>query len=64
MGLSFAKLSFKVAPVYIHTSTQSSDMFTKSTDAKQKHLGVKKREANKKQLTYVQPKALISAEAK
>ena len=48
-GLSFSKISFKVVSVYI--LTQSSDMFTKSSDiyAKQKHPGCKKCKANKKQ---------------
>ena len=48
LGLSFSKLSFKVAYVYI--PTQSSDMFTKSSDMLNKNtLGVKKCKANKKQ---------------
>ena len=47
-GLSFSKLSFKVTYVYI--LTQSSDMFTKSSDMLNKNtLDVKKCEANKKQ---------------
>ena len=60
-GLSFSKLSFKVASVYI--LTQSSDMFTKSSDMSKNTVGVKKCKANKKP-TYVRPKSMISAEAK
>ena len=48
VGLSFSKLSFKIASIYI--LTQSSDMFTKSSDMLNKNtLGVKKCETNKKQ---------------
>ena len=62
-GLEFLKTTFKV--VYVYILPQSSDMFTKSSDMLNKNtLGVKKCGANKKQPTYVRPKALISAEAK
>ena len=44
LGLSFSKLSFKLASVYI--LPQSSDLFTKSSDMLNKNtLGVKKFEA-------------------
>ena len=46
--LSFSKLSFKVASVYM--LPQRNDIFTKSSDMLNKNtLGVKKCEANKKQ---------------
>ena len=64
VGLSFSKRSFKLASVYI--LAQSSDLFTKSSDMLNKNtLDVKKCRANKKQsYLYVQPKGLISVEAK
>ena len=63
IGLSFLKLSFKEASVY--KLPQSSDMFTKSSDMLNKNtLGVKKCGTIRSSPTYMQPKGLISAEAK
>ena len=60
-GLSFSKLSFKVASVIM--LPQSNDTFTKSS--KQKHPGCKKgAKPIRSSPIYVRPKYLISAEAK
>ena len=42
VGLSFSKLSFKLASVYVYVLPQSSDLFAKSSDMINKNaLGVK-----------------------
>ena len=66
MVLSFSKLSFKVASVYMLPQSSDTYLFTKSSDMLKTTLGVKKCEANQKQHVsrQVRPKALISAEAK
>ena len=51
--------------MFIYVLIQSSDLFTKSSDVLKKHSGCKKSvRPIRSSPTYVQPKAVISAEAK
>ena len=66
-GLSFSKLSFKVASAYICFHKVVIFVYTKSSDMLNKNTwGVKKCGANQKQLSKQagETKRLISAEAK